>query len=87
MLKKYKNFLTFFKSYSSKKLESGKNAPGLTSLDCDNKLLTDEHFGVWFEIYEWREQITILVLQTDEQRRTDSQRLTVNELERESAGR
>jgi len=49
------------------------------------KLLTDEHFGVWFEIYERREQITILVLQTDEQRRTDNQRLTVNELmERES---
>jgi len=77
-----------------KRIESGKNAPVLTSLDCDclfinkyllpckhifhehmygsTKLLTDEHFGVWFEIYERREQITILVPQTDEQRRTDS---------------
>jgi len=32
------------------------------------------------KIYEQHEQITILVPQTDEQRRTDSQRLTVNKL-------
>ena len=33
-----------------------------------------------FEVYERREQIVIPVVQTDEQRRIGSQRLTVNEL-------
>src|SRR6185369_8988429 len=117
LLKKYKNFLTLSKATLikeacavMKRIESGKNAPGLTSLDCDclfinkyllpckhifhehmygsTKLLTDDVWRTFrsmfeengFEIYERREQITILMPQTDEQRRTDSQRLTVNEL-------
>jgi len=92
------------------RIESGKNAPGLTSLDCDclfmnkyllpckhifhehmygsTKLLTDDVWRTFrnmfeengFEIYERREQIVIPVVQTDEQRRIGSQRLTVNEL-------
>ena len=52
------------------------------------KLLTDDIWRTFqnmfeesgFEIYEQREQITILVSRTEEQRRTDSRRLTVNEL-------
>jgi hypothetical protein len=92
------------------RIENGKCAPGLTSLDCDclfmnkyllpckhifhehmygsTKLLTDDVWRTFqnmfeesgFEIYERREQITILVSRTEEQRRTDSRRLTVNEL-------
>jgi len=92
------------------RIESGKNAPGLTSLDCDclfmnkyllpckhifhehmygsTRLLTDDVWRTFrnmfeengFEVYERREQIVIPVVQTDEQRRIGSQRLTVNEL-------